>query len=280
MDILINMSWYVISLVPLAVAMLGFLSSSLVFVGDNELVFVERFRRFHRILDSGIYIVFPFIESFRTVNYGATFRDHRVFLHPLIYDPRPIQAASKEKWGVSIDLRIQYKIIRPEIVVNYRIIINETLLNSVQTKIVKICNDTALQELQRGLEGFLKNVMVEANETLKESGLQILSLDVQKLGVDKGAMSAQEAKNASETQMEIRNREINNEIENAKLRRTIHEALGEKLSRHNLDKELMIIFCDSLKNAKSLTITSEAIAYFTKFLETRPPPPTPVEGLD
>ncbi len=104
------MIWILITLVIFVIA---FALKGLVIVRQAETAIVERLGKFHRIVDSGIHIIWPIFDSLRPVQMGLK-TVKRIDLREQVLDFPPQPVITKDNVTMQIDSVIYYQIVDPK----------------------------------------------------------------------------------------------------------------------------------------------------------------------
>lgn len=174
-----------------------FFGLSLIVVGQNEVVVVERLGKFHGIFKAGLQMVYVPIFSIRGVDWRfknaeansfESLKAWRIPLSTLRYDPKPHDCQTSDNFSVSLDVVMNFKIadVKKAVYMNYNVF--GDLEDKFETRLYEVMRSFKFDELDIGKIKERFNV-VEFNEQLV-SGIAIEDFRVQKIIYPRGIVDA------------------------------------------------------------------------------------------
>lgn len=170
---------------------------SLIVVGQNEAIVVERFGKFHGIFKAGLQTVYVPSYSVRGVDWSfknaeansfTSLKTWRIPLSVLRYDPKPHNCQTSDNFSVSLDVVMNFKVadVKKAVYMNYNVFAD--LEDKFETRLYEVMRSFKFTELDliKIKERF--NV-TEFNEQLA-SGIAIEEFRVQKIIYPKGIVDA------------------------------------------------------------------------------------------
>lgn len=184
--------WWII-----LIGIVMFFVFSLIVVGQNEAIVVERFGKFHGIFKAGLQTVYVPIYSVRGVDWSfknaeansfTSLKAWRIPLSVLRYDPKPHNCQTSDNFSVSLDVVMNFKVadVKKAVYMNYNVFAD--LEDKFETRLYEVMRSFKFTELDliKIKERF--NV-TEFNEQLA-SGIVIEEFRVQKIIYPKGIVDA------------------------------------------------------------------------------------------
>jgi regulator of protease activity HflC (stomatin/prohibitin superfamily) len=156
-------------------------------VAQGQAAVIERFGKFHRVVNSGLHVRIPFLDTFRIVGYinrpeyRKDFGSYRIDLREQIFDISKQHVITRDNVPVDVDTIIYYRITEPE-----KTIYGITDLPKAieQLALTHVRNEFGRMDLDISLGSrtdLNANLMKGMNEATSKWGVQIQRVEVQEI---------------------------------------------------------------------------------------------------
>ena len=193
---------------------------TLIVIGEGNVCVVERLGKFNRILQPGMHLTLPFVESCRTVKWTHTVEDtfakrsrqeiihtHLITTQEILYDFPEIKVSTKDRLTVELNGILFFKIVDPVKAVYSITDLYQAIEQLCVTSVRDIISSMTLDDAIKGKLVTQESVLKEFGSAAESWGVKITRFDIQSLtpnqevlaGIEKLARVQREAQAQLET---------------------------------------------------------------------------------
>jgi len=181
------------------------LLKSIVIVSTGEVILIESFGKYSRMLDPGIHFIKPFVESCRYYrwscrqedNNGRIYNDitssYRISTQPTMFDFVPIQVRTVDHVNVMVNGVLWFQINDAYQAVYHVKDCMQALEQVVLTRLRERASNMKLDELMQSKGLLQMGTMNDITEAVNDWGIMISALEIQSLVPPKATMAATQA---------------------------------------------------------------------------------------
>lgn len=165
-------------------------------VQDKKAVIIERFGKFHKILGPGIHITLPIIDRPKYVKWTALveqndkyvndcYINYQIPTNVMTIDVPSYEANTKDTYVLEINSTVHYKIVDLQKAVYNANDLWNLLQSNIQTVLFEITGNYTHSEIIQNYYEIKKSIYDTLSNIMKNYGVDIISVDIQNITIDK-----------------------------------------------------------------------------------------------
>lgn len=162
-----------------------------IIVKQSETMVVERLGRFHRVLDSGVHVIWPVIDQVRQIEWKSPYEDaqgrkvvlrkliSRIDLREVVYDFPKQKVITKDNVITEINALLYYQIVDPKRVVYEIANLTDAIEKLTQTSLRNVIGEMELDEVLTARDKINKTLQVILDEATEKWGVKVNRTELQ-----------------------------------------------------------------------------------------------------
>lgn len=257
-------------LMVLLVLALTFVLKGIIIVKQAEVVIIERFGKFEKVLQSGLNFIFPIFETPRNMtwrvsqktsdgnSYSFMKETYRIDLREAVFDFPRQNVITKDNVSIGINALVYFQIIEPESAVYKIQNLSDAIEKLTQTTLRNLIGQISLDETLVSRDKINSELRAILDEATNKWGVKVNRVELQDI------IPPADIQQSMEKQMKAERDKRANILEAEGLKQAeVLKAEGEKLAQINRaegDKQSAILRADGQAQARILNANAEGNA--------------------